>query len=176
MSDQSARWQLYAVLASVTARRATSCAIRNEGTNPRFAPVIRAVERERVAICRDVVVASLFDQLTAGIPAPTTRPDFPIDNFGVQLAVAFNVRHHPHDIPRVSVGNVGSEARAPEVDLPCRVEMTDFVEERGAIQDPAYVRVARRPTVLPSGMTSIAMSHSPRRKSRALAFWPIITA
>jgi hypothetical protein len=52
--------------------------------------------------------------------------------------------------------------------------MTDFIEERGVIQDPVYSRVGAPPTVLPSGMTSIAMSHSPRRKSKASEFMPII--
>lgn len=71
------------VLSGVTSGRATSGAKRNEGPNPRLATIVRAIEREGVTIRRDIVVSTLFDQLTAGIPAVTARPDLRIDDFGV---------------------------------------------------------------------------------------------
>jgi hypothetical protein len=66
--------------------------------------------------------------------------DLAIDDLGVQLAVALDVRHHPQDVPSIPIGKVGSESRASKVDLPSLINMTNLVEERGAIQDAVHVQ------------------------------------
>ena len=88
----------------------------------------------------DIVVATPLDQLTPGVPAFASRVDLAIDDLGVQLRVAFDVRHHPQDVPSIPIGKVGSEARASKVDLPSLINMTNLVEERGTIQDAVYVQ------------------------------------
>ena len=78
------------------------------------------------------MVSTSFYQRTAGISALTGRPDPTIDDLSAQLAVAFDVRHHPDHVPRVTFGNVGSEARASKVDVSRDVEMTNLVKELDA--------------------------------------------
>jgi len=86
------------------------------------------------------VVATPLYQLTPGVPAFASRVDLAIDDLGVQLGVALDVRHHPQDVPSIPIGEVGSEGRASKVDMATLINMTNLVEERGTIQDAVYVQ------------------------------------
>src|SRR5215217_802011 len=70
---------------------------------------------------------------------------FALDDLGLQLCRAFDVRHHPHDEPSIPFGKVGSEGRASKVHLPGLIDMTNLVEDRRSIEKALHGQ--RRATI-----------------------------